>query len=119
VILESDYGLVNFRGEEYHLKSSYHTQAPRDGSPVPRDSISKTKYQKLIDLANAKEHIKENVKVGIIWKHSNGKYKGILITAMSATKTILVITTYLFNSEFSSKIFPKADQRIILEAGIS
>ena len=115
MINEKDYGRISFRSDEYVLQSSFHTQSARGGSQVPRDSLSKTMYSKLITLGDESEKIEDNKKVAIIWKTEDNHFKGILITLNPLKKKIVIITTYLFKSKTSDKVLKNAEQRIILE----
>lgn len=114
MILEKDYGEFDFRDEKFKLESSYHTKGPRKNSKIPRDALTKTKYVKIITQGEIKTRIKNNTDCGIIWEDNKGGFKGILIIIDTKSKSIKIITTYLFSSKTPDKVLNKATQRIFI-----
>ena len=106
VITEKDYGEFKFRGEEYKLKTSFHTHSKR--GKIPRDSLTKTKY---VNIITKGESIIKNEKSAIIWEWKDGYYKGLLVVQKG--KTILIITTILTaKNKNPDKLFPNITNRI-------
>lgn len=113
MILEKDYGTFPFRGEDFKLESSYHSSGGRNSS-IPRDSLTKTKYIKIITKADEIAKIKEDTSCGIIWETPKGDFKGIAISLNLNKKKIIIITTYLFGSKTSDKVLKNSGQRILI-----
>jgi len=110
ILDEREYGDFNLNGKHIQLQTALHTHDARGNSQIPRDSLSKTKYVEVLTTADEQQHLKDNAVTGIIWKHSNGFYRGILVVIKDKIATI--ITTILSKNKtprdvFRSKIDPK------------
>lgn len=103
ILDEKDYGSFTFRGKEYKLRTTIHANAPRGTSSIPRDSLSKSKYVEVVTAADNQKHIKDNTITGIVWKHSNGFYRGVLIIIKE--DLITIITTILSKNKTERSVF--------------
>jgi hypothetical protein len=109
MILEKDYGEIEVNGSVWKLKSSFHSHEPR-GQNIQRNTLTKQKLSDLLQIDTDK--INFNEKLVITWKHSNDKYRGILVAFNENSKTIILIKSILSNNDSRDKIFKKEKQRI-------
>lgn len=105
ILDERKYGSMQFRGSEFKLIATYHTHDARGSSSIPRDSLTKAKYESIITQADAIKPIKLNIPTGIVWKHSNGFFRGIIVLVENST--IRIITTILSKNKTSYDVFRK------------
>lgn len=116
ILDEREYGDFKLNGKTVQLQTAIHTHDARGNSQIPRDSLSKTKYVEVLTSADEQKHLKDDSVTAIVWKHSNGFYRGILVALKDKIATI--ITTILSKNEtprdvFRSRIDPK--NLIVLE----
>jgi len=112
IILEKDYGFIDFNNKSYSLKTSMHTKEKR--GTIPRDSLSKTKYSKIINSANDIKKLED--KVVITWEHKIKNNKGLLVQVNNTKQEIFIITTILSINKNSDKILPGNDNRVHIKS---
>lgn len=97
--------------KDYSINTSYHTNSSRKGNNIIRDSLSKSKYIRLI-AERFNDYPKNGTKFVITWEHKEGNYKGLLVSIKD--KDITIITTVLTNNKNPDKILQNENVRFNL-----